>query len=436
MKIHIALFGLEQSVNRMIQFAEGKGDIEIVPFVYRKAEEAKGLLSQAYMCDVFLFTGPLPYLYAKEDIEKKRLPAVHVSFDEFMVSTALFRLKNEDGRDLNRMSIDIMDEDTIGAVLTELEISDREIYTYGYGQEKAFDVNRLIDFHLTKWKEKKIDFVLTSIGQVERALRERGVQCQRMKIPKRNMEKAIDEAITKAKFKLTKSAQIAVGFVKIKNFEQIVSEKGDFYGQERLLKLHQILLKHTHQTYASVFYNGNNQFVIFGTRGILDNITHHFRDFPLVQEIESQLELPVKIGFGLGLTAKQAEHHAKVALRECEQIPRSNCFIVNERNELIGPLGGMEKVAQSQLYRSLRRAKFNQETAQKIAKFSMMRGYKPFAADDLAEYLNVTKRRGEQTIQKLLKNRIIEVSGKEKAHQVGRPRKIYRLTQGVTQIDQ
>ncbi|MFS8580279.1 MAG: hypothetical protein LOD88_09680, partial [Novibacillus thermophilus] len=70
MKIHIALFGLEQSVNRMIQFAEGKGDIEIVPFVYRQAEEAKELLSQAYMCDVFLFTGPLPYLYAKEEIEK------------------------------------------------------------------------------------------------------------------------------------------------------------------------------------------------------------------------------------------------------------------------------------------------------------------------------------------------------------------------------
>lgn len=83
------------------------------------------------------------------------MPAVHVSFDEFMVSTALFRLKNEDGRDLDRMSIDIMDEDTIRAVLTELEISDREIYTYGYGQEKAFDVNRLIEFHLTKWKEKK-----------------------------------------------------------------------------------------------------------------------------------------------------------------------------------------------------------------------------------------------------------------------------------------
>lgn len=93
------------------------------------------------------------------------MPAVHVSFDEFMVSTALFRLKNEDGRDLDRMSIDIMDEDTIRAVLTELEISDREIYTYGYGQEKAFDVNRLIEFHLTKWKEKKIDFVLTSIGE-------------------------------------------------------------------------------------------------------------------------------------------------------------------------------------------------------------------------------------------------------------------------------
>ena len=429
MKIQMALFGLEKSVHDMEQFVKQRGDVELHSFIYNKVEEVKELVSRVNVCDVYLFSGPLPYLYAKEEIEKNNIPAVYVPFDEFALTRALYQLKNNDFPELTRMSIDIMmEQGLVYEILHDLNIETQEIYVYSFGKGTKLDMRQIIDNHLALWQEKKIDYVLTSVGEVEKELLKENVRCKRITMPKRNMEKAIEKAIEMAKHRISKNAQIAVGFVKIKNFEQIISDKGDFFGQELILKLHQILLAFAHQTYASVLYNGNNQFVIFGTRGILDNITNNYQEFPLIQEIESQLRISIHVGFGLGLTAKQAENFAKMALKECEHMPHSTCFIVNDQGKIIGPLGGAENFSQSPLYQLLRQARLNHETSQKFVRFSVLRDFKPFSAHDLAEYFNVTKRGAELTIQKLLQNQIIEIIGEEKPYQAGRPKKLYQVT--------
>src|SRR5699024_10630530 len=111
------------------------------------------------------------------------------------------------------------------------------------------------------------------------------------------------------RFNQSISAQVIAGYVRIKDFQKL----DDLSKQEAVLELHQLLLQFAHRTYATVLPYGDNQFVLFGTRGTLDHITNHYRDLPLLKEVEQTLHVSVEIGFGLGMTTKQAEDHAKLA---------------------------------------------------------------------------------------------------------------------------
>ncbi|MFZ3579197.1 hypothetical protein [Virgibacillus sp. DJP39] len=429
MKIKIAAFGREELVQRMNDYVDNQEDIEIIPFIYTKPVENIELIEKAFMCDVYLFGGAVPYLFAKEKIDKKRLPAVQVDFDEYMILTSFYRLKNYHNQPLNRISIDVLENVYVDEVVEELKMNSEEIYTYSYGDEPILDIGKIYHHHKTLYEEGKIDYVLTSIEEVEQKLISDGIPTSCMVIPKLNLERAIEKARSTAIVNKSKSTQIVSGFVQVKGFDKISSKKGELLAQEMLLKLRQILLRFGQQTNASVLTNGENQFSIFGTRGVLDHISSHYRDFPLLQEIARTLGVPVDIGFGLGLNAKQAEDNAKLALETCSQSEESSCYIVNERKETIGPLGVAKHVDTSQLYHALiHRARLNNELSYNFIDFINLRNNEPFSANDISNYYQVTKRSAERTIHKLLAGEVIRVAGEEKPYVKGRPRKLFELT--------
>lgn len=430
MKVKIAVIGREEIIDRLKTYVGDQEDIEIFPFIYSETKETVELVEKAFMCDIYLFIGALPYLYAKEKIDKKKLPAVQVALDEYMILTSFYRVKNYQNQELNRLSIDVLDSKHVEEVLSELKISSDEIYTYSFGAEDSVDLDKITRYHEGLWNEGKVDYVLTSIHEVELKLKEKGIPTSCMQVPKLHLERAVEEAKSIATLNQSISAQIVAGYVRIKEFDSIKSEKGDFYAQNLQLKLHQILLKYSQKTYASVLSNGNDQFVLFGTRGILDHITNHYRDFPLLQEVERALKTSVDIGFGLGLTAKQAEDNAKLALEACNQSENGTCYIVNERRDTIGPLGVEKEFNTSELYRSLiHQAKLNNELSYNFIDFIEIRNNEPFSSNDIASYYRVTKRSAERTVKKLLAGDVIRVAGEEKPYLKGRPRKLFQLNQ-------
>ncbi|WP_077329460.1 hypothetical protein [Virgibacillus siamensis] len=429
MKVKIAVFGCAEITGRISRYVENLDDVEVVPFVFSESSETVELVEKAVMCDIYLFAGALPYLYAKEKIDKKRLPAVQIAFDEYMILTSFYRVRNYHNQDLNRLSIDVLDSHHVDEVLSELKKDASEIYTYSFGDD-VMDIDRITAFHEKKWKDGKADFALTSIHEVEQKLREKGIPTNCMEIPMLNIERAIEQAKSIATLNQSKNAQIVAGYINIKNFDAVKREKGDLHAQELLLKLHHVLLKYAQKTYSSVLTNSNNQFVLFGTQGILNHITNHYRDFPLLQEMEHALSTPVDIGFGLGLTAKQAEDNAKSALEACAHSGESTCYIVNERNDTIGPLGVEKEFNTSELYQALiHRARLNNELSYNFIDFIEIRNNEPFSANDIAGYYQVTKRSAERTVKKLLAGEVIKVVGEEKPYVKGRPRKLFQINQ-------
>ncbi|MGY0693372.1 hypothetical protein ACW2QC_11350 [Virgibacillus sp. FSP13] len=426
MKIKIAVFGRKEIIERINHYIEDQDDIEIAPFTYTKAHETAELIEKAVMCDIYLFAGTLPYLYAKEKIDRKRLPAVQIACDEYMILTSLCRLKFHH-QALNRISIDVPNRVHVDEVVTELAMHDHTIYTYSYGGE--LDIDHIVTYHKNLWNEGKIDHVLTSIVDVKQKLTKQNVPTSCMQIPKINMEHAIECAKETAILNQSKSAQVTAGFVRLKQDNSFISDRDGYFNQNILQELQQILQKFGQQTFTSVLANGDNQFVLFGTQGLLNYITNHYRDFPLLQEIEQTLSIHVDIGFGLGLTVSQAEANAQLALEACNRTEVSNCYIVNDRQETIGPLGIEKQFNTSQLYRALiHKAKLNNELSYNFIDFIKLRNNEPFSANDIANYYRVTKRSAERTVYKLLSGEVIKVVGEEKPYQKGRPRKLFQIT--------
>ncbi|MFD1037008.1 hypothetical protein ACFQ3N_01015 [Virgibacillus byunsanensis] len=429
-KIKMAVFARNHVMERIHDYIEYDQDVEIIPFVYTKTNETVELVKKAFMCDIYVFASSLSYLYAKEVIEKKRLPAIQVPFDEYMILSSFYRVKNEHNQQLSRISIDALDSRHVDEVLNELQIGGGEIYTYSFGVDEKTDLDNIFNYHKQLWYEGKTEFALTSIEEVEQMLKEAGIPTICMKIPQINIVHTIEKAKSIVSLNQSKSSQIVAGYVRLKNLDLIIKEKGELASKQLLLKLHQILLKFGHKTYASVLYNNDNQFAVFGTKGILDHITNHYRDFPLLKELEQAINAKVDIGFGLGLTAKQAENNAKLALEACSLDNDSNCYIVNERQDTIGPLGVKKDFNTSQLYHALiHKAKLNNELSYNFIDFIAIRNKEPFSSNDVASYYRVTKRSAERTINKLLSGEVIKVVGEEKPYLKGRPRKLFNLNQ-------
>nr|WP_222618945.1 hypothetical protein [Ornithinibacillus hominis] len=427
-KIKVAVFGRDDLINRFQSYLANREEIEAIPFVYQNASETTELVEKAFMCDVYLFLENLPFLYAASKIKKKRLPSIQVNLDAYMILTSFYHLKNKYHQQLHRLSIDVLDEASVTEVLSELNISGTSIYTYSYQQNVEVNVEQIARYHKQLFEEGKIDYVLTSLYEVEQILQEQGVPCYPMATPKRNIDNAIEECKNITILNMRKSAQIVAGYIRIKNMDKIKAEKGELYLKELQLQLYQILLKFGHKTYASVLTNNENHYVVFGTRGVLDHITNHYRDFPLIKEIENALNTPIEIGFGLGLTAKQAEDHAKLALDACTHNTNSSCYIVNDRQETIGPLGVKKHFDTSRLYQALiHKAKLNNELSYNFIDFVQLRNNEPFSSNDIANYYRVTKRSAERTVNKLLNGNVIKIVGEEKPYVKGRPRKLFQI---------
>lgn len=389
LKVKVAVFGREETLARIRMITEKHDDMEILPFTYDHSREVPALIERAFMCDIYLFTGSLSYLYAQEKVNKKRLPAIQVAFDEYMILTSFYRIRYEYNQQLNRLSIDVPDYKYMKKVEEELEFKDKQIYTYSFGEESPH-IEKIAFYHKKLWDEGKIDYVLTSSKEVELILQQFNIPVSCMVIPNINLEHAIREAKSLTELNQSKTPLLVTGYIRMKNSNRQLENI-----DTNLNKIEQILTNFVKRTDAMLTCTNDNQFVVVGTKKLLDYIQNHYRDFPILKEIESAINTPIDIGFGLGLTVKESENHAHFALEKCSNETSSLCFIVNERKDTIGPIGIQREIDTSRLFHSLiHKARLNNELSYNFIDFITDRNNEPFSSNDIALYYKVTKQIG------------------------------------------
>ena len=429
MQVKIAVFGRKPTIERVKQLIEDMEKVEILPMIYSKTEEVPALFDQVFQCDVYLFTEAIAYLHVKDKIEKKRLPAIQVDFDSYMITAALYRLNTDLNTPVHRFAIDVLEDRFIKGVIDELHFEQDSIHTFIHNKFEAPEVDKLLAYYERLWKEDKIDYVLTTINEIKQQLTEKDIPASTMHPPDINITKAIKKAIALAQLRQSQNTQVVFGYVKIKDFDNITDPDTN-YRMDLLEKLKRILTRFTARTDTTLIQSNDHTFNIIGTDKVLYHLKNHYREFPLLQEMKSTIKLPIYLGFGLGLNAKDAAENAEIALDSCERSEHSICYIVNERQETIGPIGIRKEIDTSSLYQALiHQAKLNNELSYNFIDFITERNNEPFSTNDVATFYQVTKRSAERTVNKLLTGNVIKVSGEERPYSKGRPRKLFTLDQ-------
>lgn len=430
MKVKMAIFGREDIIQLVRLYVKDKDHLEVVPFIYKNESDIIDLVDQAVMCDVYIFTEHLPFLYVKDKMARKDVPVVQVAIDEYMFLTSVYRLRKRHSPALHKLSIDVPNSAVIEEILKELNIDDHTVYINTYTEIHSID--KIVDRHEELWKSGKIEYVLTSVKEVKHRLQEKNVPVENMVTPLGNITAAIEEAYSIVTLNNSMSTQVVSGIVEIRNKDRVLTSHGKSGFKQILTNIKQALETFQDETDSSLFLNDVDQFVMFGTKGTLDHLTANYRDFPLLNTIEESIpsDVIVNISFGLGLHALEAEEHARLGLEACQKLDHHTCYIVNERKETIGPLGVKKHFNTSTLYRDLiHKARLSNQLSYNFIDFIQTRNNEPFSSNDVAEHYNVTKRSAERTINKLLNGKVIKHVGEERPYAKGRPRKLFQIIQ-------
>ncbi|MBU8880521.1 transcriptional regulator [Bacillus sp. FJAT-29790] len=392
-------------------------NIELIPYIYQEPQGAANLVKNIKPCDAVFFSGALPYYFSKKHRETLPIPTLYLVQDEMTITTSLLSIFYHKKVPLERISIDLIDSSFLTNVLESIDINVQRFHVMDYHQmleKEEFDLKRITSYHYSLWKQGSVDLALTSIHAVFDQLQLLGVPALRMTDPISVLIRGLQDAKDQAELVKSQSAQVAVAYVSLNNWDN----------QQR-----EIVDSFAHNINASVQQVDDALFVLYSTRGDIETLMK--RD--MLQHFLNKWEETITIGFGYGTTIMEADQNATDALRFAEKNAVEKCgYILTEKKELLGPFPQESKQLRlkndhPEFLQIAKRTKLSPANLSKIMQFSKFRPSLQFTSKELAEYLQVTRRSTERIIKKLVDHGYARVVGEEMTYQQGRPRAIYEL---------
>lgn len=408
MIIKIALIGSAAFCHRTKQLVANRKDIQLDYYSYTEPKEAAQLIHTLKPSDAILFSGSLPYLFAEKVLEQLSIPVLYLQQDETAVAITLLRFATQEKLDFNRISIDVRDKASIETIVNELGPMNLNPFVHVLKDHEA--IHNVADFHTKLFIEGKTDQAITSVHAVYERLSESKIPAMRMIDPESSILKKIEFAKQQAILQKSNAAQIAIGVV-IGNVDDL----------EPFVK----------QVAALMHANWNEQqgrYTLFTTKGNIEFALKNAAFNSLFEEVGSDF----KLAFGYGESIVDATENAQTALDFVENNEAHAFYIVNAHKKLQGPFpqsnSSVEmKVHEPALVAMVDKTKLSPTNISKLLMFSQSRQTKQFTANDLALYLNVTRRTAERNLKKLLQFDYARIVGEEMTYRQGRPRSLYEF---------
>ena len=429
----IAFFGSEDMTTRVMEYASAVTEIEVVPYVYQSAEEIAHLISQASATDIYLFSGVLPYFFAKKSIGTFDKPSVYIEDNELNIALTLLEISNKKTAELDRISFDLPNRELLDLITTGLDIYPKPVFVTDYSWldkefTKEFLSNDLLNTHIELWESNRIDFVVTSIHSLHDKLLQMQIPCMRMIDPKKNIIDALEEAKSLGVLQQTKDSQVAVGLISLSvtNDSIIRPETHDFLA-EKLQSL-------TKQINCTVQREEVDSYALYGTKGGIEYLLKNLHLLDDIKNYATETNVTVSIGFGFGMTIIEAEKNAHIALsysKSNKQKPLS-IYTVTENKMVMDSQACTPKhfVLQSQNEQLIQLAKeigISVTNLNKMIQFTNSRPINRFTSSDIVDYFEITKRSAERILKKFSDCGYLKIIGEEQPFQHGRPRSVYRL---------
>lgn len=430
MKLRLGIIGAADTVNKIRSVGkEFEEQIEVLVYSYENKNETVQLLKNCEdKADVFLFSGQVPYAVAEQGKVITK-PSIYIPRTGTSLYRAFWQMK-ERSIDYTKISFDTIEKKAIEEVINELDIPIEKLYVKSYPGD--IDYQELVEYHYKLWKEKKINVAATCLSKTFEKLQALKVPVLKLYPTIPLIREYIHKAIYMGDVEKIKATQIAVQIVKIKNKNKNMSSEYEFLKLKN--KLEKILINYTQDSFGSVFPFGRDEYLIFSTRGAINNQWKNpdlYKNFVLQ---DHSLQMKMASGIGFGNTVYEAEANARIALGYAEEEDYNCCFMVDENGRISGPIGEEDKTLSYEL------AVINeemQEIAEKIqvsaAYLSKIKaiiqkiGTNKVNAEELANYLGISVRSGRRILKRITDAGYGEVIATESTANTGRPRQIYEI---------
>lgn len=423
MVIRVAVFGPEASCRQIHQYEHQVQDVEFLYYTYQDPSETSHLIHKASRCDVYLFTGLLPYYISRAALVRLDKPYVVLPTGSEDVSVSLLSMLHNLNVSLQDISIDIPEMEHVRTVYEEVGIAlNEQLVKEVKGEMEKdplhFDIAPVIQHHADLQEKGAAKVAVTSIYAVYDSLVKNGYKAFPIKDTRGTIIRALKEARMAGDIEKNKRAQIA-----------IVMGKGEKIPQETRNDMKKSIKDIALKMGALLEFDQQELFVLYTTRGTAEN------SFSLLEKVHSEWNsLPLHIGIGYGLHLQEAKKHAEIALDYALKQEKAKGLVLVTETQAVFEMEGEEAAKVVQLASSDQQLRTLAKTANisvanmvKFHDFLLSRNFQPFTSNDISQYFAVTKRSSERLLKKLVDQNIIKITGEEQPHLNGRPRAVYTI---------
>lgn len=429
-KIRLGLFGAEDSIKIMESAILPFPEFDCVSISYWRDEEIiEKLNAHREDVDMWLFSGQIPYGYAKKWFKSDQ-PMFYVPSTGSSLYRTLLHIACQRNIPFDRLSFDTFHPSELKQVFTESEIDFQPKYLKHY--EEEISTEEVVQYHYQLWKEGKTLAAVTCLKNAQHALMEKGVPSLRV-LPAHSAIISTLALIRQTHETLHfKDSQIAVQMIEFDSFSRLTKDTfltDDLHKIE--IKMTEKLLAYTKKVNGSLKSAGPGRYMIFTTRGLLKEITKDFTIIPDREILQLTGDDAVTCGIGIGQTAYEAESNAGIALLHARDYRDESWMVVFDDKTIRGPLGQPTQIhyggASKQLQSISAQTSLSVATLSKLQAILRKKGEAEMSAHDLAQYMNLTPRSARRILTGLEENGLAKVVAEETLHPRGRPRRIYQI---------
>ncbi len=374
-----------------------------VPYEHED-ETTKVTRESADAVDGWLFTGVVPYQIASS-AGLLGQPARFVNYTGATLLRTLVGLLR-DGHDISRLSVDTLDEADVQETLKEAGLPTEQVYVLPYAP--GLRSRDLIRFHEEARADLDTLVAISCVRSVYEVLRET-MASVRLAPSIHSIREALRVVMMDVVRRELGDAQVVLGLVELDHDEPSLAAELTMLG-------------------GSVKPDGVGRYTLVSTRGPLEQYTGSFTRFPLVDALGDKQSI-VRVGFGVGRSAAEAEALATEALKRARS-SGDKAAAVCLRNG-----GGMllegaqpEKLASGGDIRMIaRRTGMSSGTLLRLRTLVSANEDEPVTTRDVAEGLDVQLRTARRMLSRLETAGVAEVVGTRALSSSGRPLVLYRL---------
>jgi hypothetical protein len=406
----VGIVGPRDLVDQVSAICEQQSGTQIERYPYAHESEAPAIVqANAASVDAWLFTGVVPYTLATDALTR---PASYVDYTGPTLLQAFVQLLRE-GHDITRLSVDTLSTADVGAVLTEANIPTTDVHALAF--RPGVDSETIVRFHRRHAAPGSV--AITCVSTVYEQLSNDSLPVLRLVPSWDSIRFAFRQLLLVTTNQINENSQVALGLIE--------TRPGSADPTDGLSAAAGALA-------GTIARYGDGQSLIVTTHGQLAAATDRFRAAPFLQRLSSRFD-EVRVGFGIGRSAAEAETLARRALSRA----RSHgpiAAVASFRNDIdmvLDTEAGVGRQADALEQASIgviaARVGLSVQTLQRLRGISAEAGDDALTTRAIATRLGIQQRTARRILQRLELAGFADRTGHLSPGTSGRPLTLYRL---------